>query len=143
MINKGDKFICIESVFMSDPNDLALPQLPAYKKGEIYTSDKDNCITDESGNTCHIWPDKDSLFARHFQRINEIDFDNINTYKKRREELEYAKEIITEHEGTLIVNSGDSTHHTSIVIDRQFIERLPELIDKRIEELSKLEKTVS
>lgn len=56
MIKKGDKFECIKPVIMDgNPEDVA------YTEGELYTSDFDNCITDNQGNKSHYWRDKEEL----------------------------------------------------------------------------------
>ena len=136
--------MCIEDVFMDDPNDFTLPQLPSYKKGEVYISKKDGCITDETGDDNHIWPENE-LFEKHFRRFvyPATKYESLETIRKRQEELVYAREIITQHNGTVMVVSGDTTHHMSDILDRDFVELLPELIDRRIEELSAEAKNLS
>ena len=59
-INKGDQFLCIRTVVMSD-NTIA------YRQGKVYTSDRDNCITDDKGNENHHWSvGDDSNFNNYF-----------------------------------------------------------------------------
>lgn len=144
MIQKGEMFMCVEDVFMDDSNDFTLPQLPSYKKGEVYISKIDGCITDETGDDNHIWPE-DKLFEKYFKRFvcPATKYESLETIRKRQEELIYAREIITQHNGTVIVVSGDTTHHMSDILDRGFVELLPELIDRRIEELSAEAKNLS
>lgn len=49
-IKKGDKFKCIKDVIMNENSkDIA------YVKGKIYTSEEDECITDDRGNIHHRW----------------------------------------------------------------------------------------
>jgi hypothetical protein len=49
MIKVGDKFRCIKDLRYRE-------QYLWYKKGRIYQSDEDGCITDEEGDTGHVWP---------------------------------------------------------------------------------------
>lgn len=50
IIKKGDKFKCIRDVIMeNNPKDIA------YNSGTIYTSDLDDCITDNENNLAHYW----------------------------------------------------------------------------------------
>ena len=50
MITKGDTFECIKDVVMNkDREDIA------YHKGKLYKSEHDDYITNENGNTCHLW----------------------------------------------------------------------------------------
>lgn len=50
IIKKGDKFKCIRDVIMeNNPKDIA------YNSGTIYTSDLDDCITDNENNLTHYW----------------------------------------------------------------------------------------
>jgi hypothetical protein len=65
-IKKGDSFVCVEDVIMNDDDSLV------YKKGFVYTSEKDGCITDEDGDIDHRWDDVDytSLY------FVKIDLDN-------------------------------------------------------------------
>jgi hypothetical protein len=66
MIKKGDKFECIKPVIMDgNPEDVA------YTEGELYTSDFDNCITDNQGNKSHYWRDKAELTI-YFKKINTL-----------------------------------------------------------------------
>lgn len=48
-IEEGDRFLCIKDVIMN------LTEEVAYRKGRIYTSLQDSCITDEQGSDCHAW----------------------------------------------------------------------------------------
>lgn len=52
-IKKGDSFVCIEDVIMTDDDSLV------YKKGSVYTSEKDGCITNEAGEIDHRWDNVD------------------------------------------------------------------------------------
>ena len=64
-IRKGDKFECIQSVVMDDGSI-------AYIKGKAYTSENDNCITDETREDYHYWnaqePEKENWW-HYFKRI--------------------------------------------------------------------------
>ena len=73
MIKKGDKFRCIKTVVMdNDSNNIA------YYQGLIYTSENDDCITDESGCKYHYWG-SNSLWKEYFERLSlqSIAFNNI------------------------------------------------------------------
>ena len=49
-IKKGDKFVCIKKVVMNnDWKDIS------YKKGFIYISEIEGCITNDKLNTGHRW----------------------------------------------------------------------------------------
>lgn len=65
-IRKGEKFECIQDVIMDD-DELA------YKKGEIYISEHNGCITDKAGNTKHSWEDgfwvKCEDWQEYFKRV--------------------------------------------------------------------------
>ena len=65
-IRKGEKFECIQDVIIDD-DELA------YKKGEIYTSEHSDCITDKVGNTEHYWEDgfgiKCDDWRNYFKRV--------------------------------------------------------------------------
>ena len=59
-IKKGDMFLCIKKVKMSGTKEIT------YKKGYIYRSEIDCCITNEKLNTSHCW-DKEA--KKHFVKI--------------------------------------------------------------------------
>lgn len=62
MIKKGDKFKCIKSVMM-DNN----PKNVAYTEGLLYTSESDDCITDNQGNKYHYW--KYNCIKEYFEKV--------------------------------------------------------------------------
>jgi len=72
MIKKGDKFVCLNTVYMNGDKT----KFPAYIKNEIYKSEHDRCITDEKGHKEHSWTD-DFLDTE-----NIICFKNIEDEKK-------------------------------------------------------------
>ena len=75
MIKKGDKFECIKPVIMDgNPEDVA------YTEGELYTSDFDNCITDNQGNKSHYWSDKKELTI-YFKMVNHPSHYKNNKYE--------------------------------------------------------------
>lgn len=81
MIKKGDKFRCIKTVVMdNDSNNIA------YYQGLIYTSENDNCITDESGCKYHYWG-SNSLWKEYFERLSNNPSKFVNT------DLEQAKSL--------------------------------------------------
>lgn len=62
IIKKGDKFKCIRDVIMeNNPKDIA------YNSGIIYTSDLDDCITDNENNLSHYWISNE--VERYFVRM--------------------------------------------------------------------------
>lgn len=63
-IKKGDSFVCIEDVIMDDEHYSLV-----YKKGSVYTSEIDGCITDEDGDINHHWNDVDYT-SLYFVKIN-------------------------------------------------------------------------
>ncbi len=78
MIKKGDKFRCIKTVVMdNDPNDID------YYQGLIYTSENDDCITDED-KVSHYWG---STWKEYFERLPNNPSKFVNT------DLEQAKSL--------------------------------------------------
>ena len=61
-IKKGDMFLCIKKVKMSGTKDIT------YKKGYIYRSEIDCCITNEKLNASHYWT-LCSKPKKHFVKI--------------------------------------------------------------------------
>ena len=53
-VKLGRCYRCIRTVYMKggDPNDLR------YIEGKIYKSEREGCITDETGEKYHIWTGK-------------------------------------------------------------------------------------
>jgi hypothetical protein len=49
-VRKNDKFLCINDVVMDDDTI-------AYRKGIVYKSEKNKCITDDDGDYLHSWKD--------------------------------------------------------------------------------------
>jgi hypothetical protein len=62
VIRKGDEFVCIKKVVM-----MLLDKTTEYRKGFIYISEKDNCITNESGDKNHHWNFKAN--SKYFVKI--------------------------------------------------------------------------
>jgi hypothetical protein len=60
-IKKGNEFVCIKKVIMK------FSKITEYKKGFIYISEKDDCITNESGDKNHQWDVKYNI--RYFVKI--------------------------------------------------------------------------
>ena len=63
-IKKGDRFLCIKEVVMIPTESIA------YRKGEIYASETDGCITNDKGNKYHSWSDESELKI-YFEKIEE------------------------------------------------------------------------
>ena len=61
-IKKGDIFLCIKKVKMLDTKEIT------YKKGCIYRSEIDCCITNEKLNTRHYWTKE---AKKHFVKIKK------------------------------------------------------------------------
>ena len=62
-IKKGDSFVCISKVIMNNERkDIS------YKKGFIYLSEIDGCITNDTLNVNHSWP-KGTEVNRYFVKI--------------------------------------------------------------------------
>jgi len=57
-IKKGDMFLCIKKVKMLDTKDIT------YKKGYIYRSEIDCCITNEKLDTNHYWDKPKKYFVK-------------------------------------------------------------------------------
>lgn len=64
-IEKGNKFLCTKDVIMFD-GDIA------YKKGEIYQSECDGCITNVYSEVDHRWPSEEAPRA-YFKLLSEVD----------------------------------------------------------------------
>ena len=60
-IKKGNSFVCIKRVVM-DNNDVS------YKKGFIYHSESNNCITNITHNVDHRWT-KSAEIKNHFVKL--------------------------------------------------------------------------
>lgn len=76
-IKKGTRWVCIEDVYMH--TDFS----NEYKRGFVYLSESEGCITDESGDIGHWWTrdlDKDA----HFIPYSKLD----RVYTKYTERLE-------------------------------------------------------
>ena len=65
-IKKGDKFLCIETVRLNGDGAIL------YLQGNIYTCERNNCITDEQGNRQHSWSGEP--FKKHFTKITDQSF---------------------------------------------------------------------
>ena len=61
-IKKGNEFVCIKKVVIK-----CFDKITEYKKGFIYISEKDNCITNESGDINHYWNFK--VNTKYFVKI--------------------------------------------------------------------------
>ena len=70
LIKKGDTYKCIKDVKMSSDGRIE------YVAGKIYTSEQDECLTDESGIKEHYWLEEDS-FEKHFIPYNK-NINNVN-----------------------------------------------------------------
>lgn len=60
-IKKGNEFVCIKKVVMK------VSKVTEYKKGFVYISELDDCITNESGDKNHNWNFKGNI--KYFVKI--------------------------------------------------------------------------
>lgn len=68
MIQIGDKYFCIKTVIMEkeyddDDDDIA------YIQGKVYTSEINGCLTNQHGESDHLWSRTDEL-NEHFKKID-------------------------------------------------------------------------
>lgn len=68
-VRKNDKFLCINDVVMEDAAGVACGI--AYRKGKVYKSEKNKCITDDDGEYLHKWTDE---WEKYFKKISLIKF---------------------------------------------------------------------
>ena len=61
-IKKGNEFVCIKKVVMKGS------KVTEYKKGFIYISELDDCITNESGNVNHFW-NTEKIIKKYFIKL--------------------------------------------------------------------------
>ncbi len=54
-VRKNDKFLCINDVVMEDDDGVVYGIV--YRKGRVYKSENDKCITDDDGDYLHKWED--------------------------------------------------------------------------------------
>jgi hypothetical protein len=62
-IKKGDSFVCIKKVVMDGDCNYV-----NYKKGFIYNSEEDGCITNDEKERFHHWKNNKE-FKEHFIKI--------------------------------------------------------------------------
>tara|TARA_R110000782_G_scaffold253897_1_gene342163 strand:- start:37 stop:231 length:195 start_codon:yes stop_codon:yes gene_type:complete len=62
-ILKGDKFVCIKKVVMNTKKI-------TYKKGFVYISEIDECITNDNLDTDHKWSSQKQL-KQHFVKLKK------------------------------------------------------------------------
>ena len=61
IIRSGSKWLCLEDVKMN----VGFPWI-TYKKGKVYISENNFCITDENSNKEHRWTDEKKI-RRYFK----------------------------------------------------------------------------
>jgi len=61
IIKSGSKWLCLEDVRMN----VGFLWI-TYKKGKVYVSENDSCITDENSNKDHRWTDEEKI-KRYFK----------------------------------------------------------------------------
>lgn len=131
MIKKGDSFECINTVVMDDGEI-------AYVRGYVYHSERDDCITDNSGDDSHNWYRQD--FDKYFNATNKIDktelVTSIDTPKLFRTRSVYTQEKDTwsysekEHQSISLekIESGNG-HYFILKSKRWAFDDLKELTD--------------
>ena len=62
-IKIGDTFVCIKTVKMSFTKEIA------YKKGYLYKSEEDECITNLKNEKNHSWVDYSRDTKKYFLRL--------------------------------------------------------------------------
>lgn len=67
-IRKNDKFLCINDVVMKDDNGVDCGI--AYRKGRVYKSEKNDCITDDDGDYLHKWEYCQDCWEDYFKKIS-------------------------------------------------------------------------
>lgn len=71
-VRKNDKFLCINDVVMEDDDGVVCGI--AYRKGRVYKSENDKCITDDDGDYLHKWEDCADCWKNYFKKISLINF---------------------------------------------------------------------
>lgn len=94
-IKKGYRFVCVKDVYLNGDGE------HLYKKGNIYVSEHDRCITDESGNQWHIWSLGGGKITE-FMPYSQLD----KVYTKHTPLLE---KIFYRYEGKKSATSGKDT----------------------------------
>ena len=117
----GDKFLCTKTVIM-DPSEEV-----AYKKGKIYYSDYDDCITDEQGDMHHRWIILSDEFIECFEKVveNKKDTSETNSFEliQSLSDLENSNKIwrikdTGEHEIIEFVIKHPQLNNCGIFIDK-------------------------
>lgn len=120
-IREGDKFVCTDDVVMDDGK-------VAYKSGKIYTSEREDCITNEQGETFHSWEYEfigDDKWQDYFQRYEEKHCCNpcdCSTYRGKdyfdsvREENPYKPD--STYEGTELLISRECNALKELLIEK-------------------------
>lgn len=62
-VKKGDTFVCIKKVVMEGSDEVA------YRKGFIYNSEEDGCITNHENDKNHGWSTYNKEAKEHFLKI--------------------------------------------------------------------------
>src|SRR5690606_1705155 len=93
-IKKGDKFLCIKDVIMRFLKEVV------YNKGNVYISDEDGCITDNTGYTSQRWR---GLGKIHFKPLKDVD----KMYTKATDRL---RELHRDFTGTKLGNTDEADY---------------------------------
>lgn len=82
-ITKGKKFLCIKDAVMINSNTTE------YNKGKVYTSERNGCITDNSGAAHRQWT-KGEIIRQYFQPLEEAKWAIRSTSENCKEINEWA-----------------------------------------------------
>lgn len=92
LIKKGERYLCIKEILL-DHN----PKKVAYRKGTVYKSEIDLCITDELGNKDHAWQgdgEGNYEFSDCFQPLSEAKWAIKRTHENAEVVNRWANENI-------------------------------------------------
>lgn len=105
-IKKGNRFVCVKDVYINNGDGTHV-----YKKGNVYKSEEDSCITDEQGNKYHFW--RTGGDGKYFIPYSKLD----RVYTKYTERLEklfdaYEGKKDTDHGKVAYYCNCDSNENT-------------------------------
>lgn len=95
-IKKGDKFLCIKDVKMWHTEEVT------YNQGNVYTSEQDGCITNNKGDTNHVWAGVETV-RHYFKPLKDVD----RMYTKATDRL---RELHRNFTGWKIGDPDDAAH---------------------------------
>jgi hypothetical protein len=127
-IKKGDRFFCHTSVEM-DGEQVFI----AYRKGKIYTSDEDGCITNDRGGKLHSWSTVEYL-EKYFSKLEENQAGpTTSTADMIIEECDSIKNLLLEKN----IKYGDSATKKGVVFDLSPVVAIKARINDKLSRLKK------